>query len=314
MQEQTTDPVKATAALDRPCLITGGSGFIGRHLAAQLRRPRILSRDPTRIRTPLPAAEYRRWDCAGPVDPSVFRGIDTVIHLAGEPVFSGRWTRAKKERILKSRTNTTRLLVQAMADLERPPSTLVCASAIGFYGDRGDELLTEDSEQGEGFLAWVCRQWEAEAMRAEQHGIRTVCIRTGIVLGTDGGALPRMLTPFSLGLGGRLGRGNQYMSWIHINDLTGIIRLCAADPWFSGPVNGVAPGCVTNQEFTAALAAALHRPALLPVPGFLLRLLLGESADLLLSSQRVYPKRVLARGYRFQYPELTGALQHSLRP
>ncbi len=313
MQEQASDPAAtATVPTDLHCLITGGSGFIGRHLASRLREPRILSRNPARIQNPLPTAVYRQWDCRSLPDPALFENIDTVFHLAGESVFRGRWTRARKERILESRVSSTRLLVQAMAGLERPPATLVCASAIGYYGDRGDELLDEDSGPGEGFLARVCQQWENEAMRAERHGIRTVCIRTGIVLGADGGALPRMLTAFRLGLGGRLGNGDQYMSWIHVRDLTGIMLHCAAEPSCSGPVNGVAPGCVTNREFTATLAAALHRPALLPVPGFLLRLLLGEFAGVLLSSQRVRPGQALASGYRFRHPDLAGALEATL--
>ncbi len=314
MQEQRRNPGEAgTGVPALRALITGGTGFIGRHLALQLRRPRILSRNPETVNNPLPHAEYRCWDCRSLPEPSLFEDIDAVFHLAGESVFRGRWTRARKERILASRIDTTRLLVEAMAGLERPPSTLVCASAIGFYGDRGDEPLTEEAAPGDDFLARVCRQWEAEAMRAREHGIRTVCIRTGIVLGADGGALPRMLTPFSLGLGGRLGHGYQYMSWIHIDDLTGIMHRCAVDSWFSGPVNGVAPGCVTNREFTAALAAVLHRPALLPVPPLFLRLLLGEFAGVLLASQRVVPGKALAGGYRFRYPELDGALRSLLK-
>ncbi len=290
------------------CLITGGSGFIGRHLAAGLKQPRILSRNPATVSNPLPGAEYRRWDCRSRPDSTLFTDIDTVFHLAGESVFRGRWTRTRKQKILESRIDSTRLLVAAMADLERPPTTLVCASAIGYYGDRGAEVLDEESGPGEGFLARVCREWEAEAMRAAEHGIRTVCIRTGIVLGKDGGALPMMLPPFRLGLGGRLGSGDQYMSWIHIDDLTGIMAFSAAAPQCSGPVNGVAPAPVTNREFTAALAAALHRPALLPVPSFLLRMLLGEFAEVLLGSQRVVPGCAQAAGYRFRFPDLTLAL------
>jgi len=295
-------------------LITGGTGFIGRHLINRLGSPVVLGRDPDRIKKVLKNVEARKWNPAGEIDPAVFAGVDTVYHLAGEPVSDGRWDSEKKARIMGSRVDGTRSLVSSLARLEpeQRPSTLICSSAIGYYGSRGEEMLTESSLPGSDFLATVCRRWEEEAMKAVELGVRVVTIRIGVVLGKDGGALAKMLTPFKLGLGGRLGNGRQYMSWIHIDDLIGIMLHAAQNPEVHGPINGVTPNPVTNREFTAALASALHRPAILPVPGCVLRAALGEFATVLLGSQRIRPDKAIQTGYKFIYPLLQGAMQAAI--
>lgn len=250
------------------------------------------------------------WDpAAGRFDARPLEGCDAVVHLAGESIASGRWSTSKKEAIRKSRVEGTRLLVDGLRGLQRRPRALVCASAVGAYGDRGDEILDEGSAPGDDFLARVVREWEAEAARAAEAGIRVVSLRLGVVLAKEGGALRKMLPPFRLGLGGRLGSGSQWMSWIHIEDLVGIIRFAVDRQDLSGPVNAVAPEPVTNAVFTAALARALRRPAFLPAPGFALKLAIGEMAQaLLLSSQRVVPKRLLELGRAFRYPRVDAAL------
>jgi uncharacterized protein (TIGR01777 family) len=219
---------------------------------------------------------------------------------------------------MRSRVDGTRNLIKSLATLDKPPSTLVCASAIGFYGSQGENSLSESDLPGDDFLARVCVAWEEEAFKAEKLGIRVVQIRTGVVLGTDGGALHQMLTPFRFGVGGKIGSGKQYMSWIHIDDLVGIMLHAATNESVRGPVNGVAPSPVTNSEFTTTLASVLHRPALLQVPdwalkitlpGWALKITLGEFADVLLGSQRVLPQKITEAGYTFKYPGLTGALQ-----
>ena len=233
-----------------------------------------------------------------------------MFHLAGEPVVDGRWDTAKKDRILLSRVDSTRALVRAFADLEQSarPRVLVCASAVGIYGSRGDELLTEDSAPAAGFLADVCRAWEEEAARARDLGIRVVSLRIGIVLAREGGALAKMLPLFRLGVGGRLGDGKQWMPWIHIDDIVGLLRFAAANDHLSGPVNAAAPQPVQNVTFTRALGKAVRRPALLPAPAFALRIALGEAANVVLASQHVVPTRATDAGYRFVHPTLAGAL------
>lgn len=289
-------------------LITGGTGFIGRNLVKRLAKPVVLGRDPERIRRELGDVEANRWDARSPLDPDLFTGIDTVFHLAGEPIASGRWDTEKKERIRKSRVEGTRLLVDALGRTAAPPATLICASAIGFYGSRGDEILSESSPAGHDFLAGVCGEWEEEAKRAERFGVRVVSLRIGVVLGPDGGALEKMLPPFRLGLGGRLGSGRQYMSWIHRDDLVGLLLHAADNETLHGPVNAVAPQPVTNREFTATLARVLHRPALLPVPAFILKMALGEFADVLLGSQRVIPEKAQKAGFHFAHQRLDETL------
>lgn len=235
--------------------------------------------------------------------------FDAVIHLAGEPVV-GRWTAAKKARIRDSRVLGTQTLADAIARMASKPRVMVAASAIGFYGDRGDELVNEDSPSGTGFLAETCREWEAASAPVERAGVRVVQIRTGIVLSKNGGALGQMLLPFRLGLGGRLGSGKQWMSWIHVDDIVGAVRHVLANEAVRGAVNLTAPNPVTNAEFTKALGKALSRPTVFSVPAFALRLAFGEMADeALLASQRVQPVRLLTSGYAFRFRELGAALE-----
>jgi uncharacterized protein (TIGR01777 family) len=275
--------------------ISGASGFIGRHLMKSLAQAghslRALSRHA-------PPAES-------------LREADAIIHLAGEPV-AQRWTAAAKQRILDSRVVGTRNLVEALGRLTRRPETLICASAIGYYGSRGDEVLTESSAPGSGFLPEVCVAWEREAQAAEAFGIRVVRVRTGVVLDANGGALVRMLPPFRMGLGGRLGSGRQWMSWIHLEDLAALFQF-AVESQVRGPLNAVAPNPVTNSDFTRELAHALRRPAVFPVPEFALKMLFGEMADVLLASQRVAPAAAEAAGFRFRFPQLAPALESLLR-
>jgi uncharacterized protein (TIGR01777 family) len=277
--------------------VTGASGFIGTRLcdAARARGHAVITVGRT--------SGERRWDpMAGPAP---LQGADAVVHLAGEPVAEGRWSREKMDRIRDSRVTGTRNLVAGLRDT--PAKTLVCASATGYYGSRGDEELTEDSAPGADFLAGVCREWEAEAARS---GVRTVSVRIGIVLGAEGGALARMLLPFELGLGGRMGSGRQWMSWIHRDDLVGLILHAIAVETVRGPLNGTAPEPARNADFARALGRALHRPALLPVPGVALRFALGQLADeVLLGGQRALPQKAAETGYQFLYPALDGALK-----
>jgi hypothetical protein len=265
-------------------------------------------------RAPAPGEKAVRWDPeAGRIDSGGLEGCDAVVHLAGENVGAGRWTAARKAAIRDSRVKGTRLLCDALANLARPPKTLVCASAIGYYGDRGEEVLTEESPPGAGFLPDVCREWEAAAEAAVRKGIRVVHLRIGMVLSPKGGALPRMLPPFRAGLGGVIGTGRQYVSWVVLDDLTGIVLHALSREELRGPVNAVAPRPVTNRELTEALGKVLSRPTLLPVPSFALRLAVGEMADpLLLASARVAPRRLEETGYRFRFPELRAALRHLL--
>jgi uncharacterized protein (TIGR01777 family) len=252
------------------------------------------------------------WDPENVVDPASVVGFNAVIHLAGETIV-GRWTDAKKRRIHESRAAGTRNLANALAKAAQKPRVFISASAIGFYGDRGDELLREDSSSGHDFLSAVCRDWEANTQAAAQAGIRTVQTRFGLILSRDGGALPKMLPPFRMGMGGNMGNGRQWWSWIHIEDVVrGILHVMNKDG-VQGPVNFVAPNPVTNAVFTKVLAAVLHRPAPFPVPAFAARLAFGQMADeLLLGSQRVEPARLLASGYAFTYTDLRQALEKLL--
>ncbi len=291
--------------------VTGAGGLVGSALVPFLATD---GHAVIRLVRGSPRSEDILWDPAGGVtDLSRLEGVDAAVHLAGENIAAGRWTPRRKEEIRRSRVEGTRRLSESLARLSRPPRVLVSASAIGFYGDRGNEILTEDSAPGGDFLAQVCREWEAATEPASQAGVRVVHLRFGMILSPAGGALRKMLPPFKLGAGGRIGSGEQYVSWIAIDDAIGAIHHAVCTESLKGAVNGVAPAPVTNAEFTRVLARVLSRPAVFPMPAFAARLAFGEMADaLLLSSQRVMPARLQASGYRFQHPELEGALRHLL--
>jgi uncharacterized protein (TIGR01777 family) len=254
------------------------------------------------------------WDPAhGWLEAPRLEGFDAVVHLAGESVAETPWTAEKKDRIHDSRVASTRLLAETLARLEHKPAVFACASAVGYYGDRGDEELDETSPPGKGFLANVCRQWEAATGRAATAGIRVARMRFGLVLSQRGGAFARTLPMFRRGLGGRLGSGRQYVSWIVLDDVVAAIQRVLGDSSLDGPINVVGPNPVTNLELTRVTAGVLHRPAPLPIPAFLLRLKLGEMADaLVLAGQRVYPRRLQAAGHTFAYPELEPAIRRLL--
>lgn len=293
-------------------LVSGATGLIGTAFTGRLDQDghevwRLTRRADGNSRSIL-------WEPGGgTLDPSVLEGIDAVIHLAGESVASGRWTTAKKARIRDSRVDGTTQLCEALAAMPRRPHSLLCASAIGYYGSRGDEGLDETAQAGTGFLAEVCVAWERATEPAAAAGIRVVNTRFGIVLSREGGALQAMLTPFRLGLGGRIGDGRQYMSWITLDDAVGALTHVLDNPDVSGPVNVVAPNPVTNEGFTRDLAAALRRPAVMPLPAFAARLALGKKAEeLLLASQRVVPARLEGSGFTWAHPDLPAALKHVL--
>lgn len=294
-------------------LVTGASGLVGSALVPFLttgghRVTRLVRSQPR------PGAAEIHWDpAAGVQDLSSLAGMEAVVHLAGENIASGRWTAARKARIRDSRVLGTRTLCETLAQLSQPPQVLVSASAIGYYGDRAAEPLWENSAFGTDFLAEVCRVWEEATQPAVQKGMRVVLLRIGIVLSPTDGALAKMLFPFKLGLGGIVGSGKQYMSWIALDDVCGAIAHALVTDTLQGPVNAVAPYPVTNREFTRTLGRVLGRPTVFPVPAFAARLAFGEMADaLLLASTRVEPKRLLATQYSFRYPELDGALRHLL--
>lgn len=293
-------------------LLTGASGLIGQALIPFLTAS---GHQVTRLvrRQAKPGEPEVRWNPqAGTIDQAGLEGFDGVVHLAGENI-AGRWTPAKKVRIRESRANGTRLLCVALAQLNSPPRVLVAASATGYYGDRGEEVLTEASGPGSLFLAEVCREGEAATEPAARAGIRVVNLRIGFVLSPKGGGLARMLPPFRMGLGGRIGSGRQYMSWIAIDDLVSIMLFAASEEALQGPVNAVAPNPVTNQEFTKILGHVLRRPTLFPLPAFVARFALGQMADeLLLASARVQPARLLSSGYQFRFGDLEDALRHFL--
>jgi uncharacterized protein (TIGR01777 family) len=293
-------------------VVTGATGLIGsalcRMLAADDHRLIGLTRSSNRL-SDLPQLEFRTWEpMAGQPAADTLAGADAVVHLAGEPIVSRRWTNNQKKLIRDSRVISTRNLVSAILSMDPKPQVFVISSAVGIYGERGDEQLEENSTAGSGFLADVCKEWEREAARAAEGNIRSVQVRVGVVLSSRGGALEKMVTPFKLGVGGTLGSGRQWFPWIHIKDIAGIFRHAVLTNSLQGPVNGVAPEPVTNAEFTRELARVLHRPAFLPVPEFAVRALMGEMADVLFVSQRVVPTAALASGYEFHYPLLAKAL------
>jgi uncharacterized protein (TIGR01777 family) len=293
--------------------VAGSTGMIGSALLPRLTRD---GHEVLRLVRSRPAGRgASSWDPAtGVIDGDALRATDVVVNLAGRSIGAGRWTAARKREILESRSRSTGLLAETMAKLDGGPRTLVSMSGVHWYGvDRGDEVLTEASGPGEGFMAEVCRAWEAAADPARAEGIRVVHVRGGIVLSRQADALRRLLPLFRLGLGGRFGSGRQWWSWISIDDAVGILRHAVVEGAVEGPVNATAPAPVTNAEFTRALAATVHRPALLPVPRFGPRLLVGDLADeLLYGSQRVLPERALASGYAFRHTELAPALRELL--
>jgi len=290
--------------------MTGATGLIGSALVPLL-ESHGYQVTPLR-RGPCDDSTTASWNpLSGDLSDAAVDGVDAVVHLAGENIAGGRWTKARKARIRDSRVDGTRHLSEGLARLERPPKTLIVASAVGFYGDRGEERVHEQSSAGTGFLPEVCQAWEAAAEPAVSRGIRVVQLRLGIVLTPAGGALRQMLLPFKLGLGGVLGSGQQYMSWIALDDvLTSVLHALRTES-LTGPVNVVAPAAVTNKEFTKTLGRVLRRPTIFPVPGFAARLLFGEMADaLLLASTYVEPIRLQGSGFVFGYPTLADALRH----
>ena len=295
-------------------LVSGATGFVGSALCAALTARRHLVVPLVRGDAAPAAAEFVVWDpLAGILDPGQLEGIEAVVHLAGENMASGRWTAARRARIRASRVEGTRLLAATLCQLERPPIVAACASAIGYYGNRADEVMTEESAPGRGFLAEVAQEWEEATAPMRDKGIRVANMRIGVVLSPDGAALQRMLTPFRLGLGGRVGDGCQYMSWITREDLVNAIAFILDNAALRGAVNVVAPEPVTNAHFTAALGRSLRRPTLLPLPAWFVRLAMGEMGeDLLLSSTRVDPVRLTQAGFPFQHPTIEVALEQML--
>lgn len=293
-------------------VISGASGLIGTALCDALADER---HDVVRLTRGAPSPGSVRWDPArGEIDHAGLEGAVAVVHLAGEGIASRRWNARHKARVLDSRVRGTHLLAEAIARLDRPPAVLVSASAVGFYGDRGDETLTEEAAAGDGFLPEVCRAWEAATEPAEAEGVRVVHSRTGIVLAARGGALPPMLLPFRLGFGGRLGSGRQWWPWITLEDEVRALMWCIENESLRGPVNLVSPNPVRHAEFAAIVGRVVHRPAIVPAPAFALRAVLGPEMahQILLLSQRVVPGRLEATGFSFSHPELEGGLRAEL--
>jgi uncharacterized protein len=296
-------------------LISGASGLVGSALARTLRDE---GHTVARLLRPggAAASDDVQWDPAASaiVDAAAIEGVDAVVHLSGASIAGGRWTSARKAVLRSSRVDSTRLLVNALTNLQRKPHVLVCASATGYYGDRGDQPLTESSEPGTDFLALLARDWETEAMRAGATGIRVAILRFGVIFDREGGALPKMLLPFRFGFGGRVGSGRQWMPWVALQDVVGIARAAISDQRFKGPINTVAPNPVRNSDFTRIVARVLRRPGIFAVPSFALRAALGEMAQpLLLASTRALPERLTNLGYPFRFVDAEAALRAILR-
>lgn len=310
--ERSVRPTSSTPASGAwRVAITGASGLVGSYLVSDLQASGHL---PLRLVRRDPGDGEIFWDPErGEVELERLEGLDAVVHLAGESLASGPWTAARKAAIMDSRRKGTEILSRALARLEAPPKVLVSASAIGYYGAHGDEPLDESSPPGTDFLAEVCRAWEAATEPARDAGVRVVNLRIGMILAGHGGALPRMLPPFRMGLGGPLGDGRQVMSWVALEDVIGAIRHAIRTEGLSGPLNATAPHPATNAEFTRTLGRVLGRPAFVPVPAAAIRLMFGEMGkSLLLAGARVLPRRLLESGYAFQYPDLEAALRHAL--
>jgi uncharacterized protein (TIGR01777 family) len=292
-------------------LVTGSTGLLGKALVRDLRHDRI---DVVRlVRGREDGTDTASWDpAANQLDPAAVEGFDAVVHLAAENIGDGRWTQAKKNRIMESRRRGTRLLAERLAGATDKPAVLVCASAVGYYGDRGEEILTEESSPGSGFLSDVVREWEDATRAAASAGIRVVNVRNGVILSTEGGALAKMVPAFKMGVGGPLGDGSQWVSWLSLHDAVRAIRHALDTPSLSGPVN-VAAEPVRGKEFANALGTALHRPSAIPVPLFAVRLVLGEGADEMTASQRVSSGRLLGSGFRFEHAAIETAMQHALQ-
>ncbi|MCB1024106.1 MAG: TIGR01777 family oxidoreductase [Acidobacteria bacterium] len=295
-------------------LVTGASGLVGGELVPRLKaighQVFKLSRKKAASGDEISWDPYEGFTSE---ESEKLEGIDAVIHLAGESIADGNWSDEKKKRIRDSRVLGTRTLVSALGNLDRSPRIFVCASAIGFYGSRGDEELTEESAPGEGFLPDVCKEWEEEAEKASAFGARTVLVRIGIVLSKDGGALGKMLTPFNFGLGGVIGSGKQYMSWISIDDLVNTLIFVLNNDGIEGAVNATSPNPATNEEFTKTLGTVLNRPTIIPVPEFGIKLLFGEMGErLVIEGARVVPKKLKDAGFEFGFEDLKAALKHAL--
>ena len=292
-------------------LVSGVSGPIGAVLLPSLKTGGY---EVTRlVRGAVTGDNQISWNPSRPISPDMVSGFNAVIHLAGESIV-GRWTKTKKTNIRESRVAGTTALAEALAQAKDKPEVFVCSSAIGYYGDRGSEVLNEQSKPGVGFLAEVCREWEAATQAAANAGIRTVRMRTGVVLSPSGGALGKMLTPFKMGVGGKIGNGQQWMSWIDVQDMVGAIHHILKSDLLQGPVNMVAPKPVTNAEFTRTLAGVLSRPAILPMPAFAVKLAFGEMGEtVLLGSQRVEPSQLVISGYPFRFTDLRASLENNLK-
>lgn len=299
-------------------VLAGGTGFVGSSLQTALSQQGhevvILTRQKTRETQSTPKLRFVPWD---PTKNGAWaehlKDVDACINLAGESIAAKRWTKVQKFKIIESRCDATQALVHAISKLSKKPQVLINASAVGFYGPHGDEIMTEKDGPGKDFLAQTCKAWEAHAIRAQDFGLRVVRLRFGIVLEKDGGALAKMIPPFKFFIGGPLGDGKQWMSWIHREDIIGMILWALENQQVSGPVNATASNPVTMKEFAATLGKIMGRPSFAAVPGLVLKILLGEMSDLLLTGQRVIPEKALALGYRFKYPSLETALQAILK-